>query len=115
MAIIGNTSLTVGIAMVPLVYVKTIMATVPFWASIASYLLIGETIGCFSKVCMLTGFIGVCIIAFSPYVLDESIKEVDAGAAYGIESVAAANLIGCGLILINSLSQGLVTTSTRIM
>ena len=112
-AILGNTSMTVGTALVPLVYVKTINATVPFWASLASYVLIGEVINRCSKIAMAVGFVGVAVIAFSPYVLDEDIAQPK--GFYGIDNPATANVIGCSMILVSSCAQGLVTTSTRMM
>ena len=66
----GNTAMTFGIAIVPLVYQQTIVATAPFWASIFAFCFIGETIGCFSKVAMLVSFGGVILIACSPYILN---------------------------------------------
>lgn len=71
----GNTAMTFGIALVPLVYQQTIVATAPFWASIFAFCLIGETIGCFSKVAMLISFAGVILIACSDIILDEEVSE----------------------------------------
>lgn len=67
--VLGNTVMTFGIVLVPLVYQQTIGATVPFWATIAGFIIIGETIGCFDKVAMMISFMGVLLISCSPYIL----------------------------------------------
>lgn len=121
----GNTSMTFGIALVPLVYQQTIGATTPFWAAICGFCIIGETIGCPTKVAMLISFFGVILIAISPYILTSEAETVEIGdeATQSTESESGgetisfgmANLIGCALILTNAACQGLVAAMTRIM
>jgi hypothetical protein len=65
---------------------------------------------------MVLCFIGVVLIACSPYVVeDESVKIDEAPTHHGMSSASIANLIGCSLIMLNSVCQGLVNTMTRIM
>ena len=67
---------------------------------------------------MLVSFFGVVIIACSPYILheaNESIDEASGGSSIGTLSTGLANLIGCSLILVNSVAQGLVAVATRLM
>ena len=110
----GNTAMTFGIALVPLVFQQTIGATVPFWASLCAFCIIGETIGCFTSVAMLVSFLGVVIIACSPYILSDT-ADTDANTENEVMSDGTANLIGCSLILCNALCQGLVAVTTRMM
>ena len=87
----------------------------PFWAAICGYLLINETIGLFTMVAMIISFGGVALIACSPYIIKDGEAESEEVQQYGISSVGLANLVGCLLILVNSLAQGLVAVTTRMM
>lgn len=109
----GNTAMTFGIVLIPLVYQQTINGTTPFWAALAGYIVIGETIGNFTKAAMLVSFCGVVIIACSPYILNEASDTVEEAST--TLSTELANLIGCTLILFNSVAQGLVAVATRMM
>ena len=65
--VFGNTSMTFGIALVPLVCQSTLQGTSPFWAAIFAFFIVGETLSCFMLVCMAVAFSGVVLIATSPY------------------------------------------------
>ena len=79
----------------------------PIWASLCGLCLIGERIGKFTVVAMLVSFCGVMVISCSPYILktvdlNSVDTEIDTNS-YGISSVGTANLVGCSLILVNSI------------
>ena len=71
----GNTAMTFGIALVPLVFQQTISATAPFWAALCGFCIIGETISCVTSVAMVVSFLGVATVACSPYILGESTED----------------------------------------
>ena len=62
---IGFTSITYGVAMVPLVVQQTLFNTAPFWASILGYFFNGERITSYEIMAMLISFGGVLMISFS--------------------------------------------------
>jgi len=116
LGVFGNTVMTFAIALVPLIYQQTIGATVPFWAAILGFCMIGETIGTCTKYAMVISFAFVVLIAFSPYILgDGEVSVSGTELAYGIESQGFANLLGSLLILINAICNGAVSVATRLM
>ena len=65
---------------------------------------------------MVVCFAGVVLIACSDYVLGDEAAEIgEEPAQDGMSSSAIANLIGCSLLMLNSICQGLVNTMTRMM
>ena len=72
---VGFTSITFGVALVPLVVQSTIFNTAPFWTAILGWLFLNETISRFEVLAMALSFAGVVCIAFSNSVSDESSGE----------------------------------------
>ena len=62
---IGFTSITFGVALVPLVVQNTIFNTAPFWASLLGWLFLKESITTFEIIAMILSFGGVVTIALS--------------------------------------------------
>ena len=64
-ATIALTSITFGIAMVPIVVQTTIFNTAPFWTTFLAWCVLGDKISCFEIVAMIISFGGVVLIALS--------------------------------------------------
>lgn len=62
---VGFTTLTFGVALVPLVVFNSIFNTAPFWATALGYLVLGEKIGSLEIVTMLLSFGAVMTISVS--------------------------------------------------
>ena len=69
---VGFTTFTFGVALVPLVVQNTIFNTAPFWASLLGWCFLKEYITKFEIVAMILSFGGVCAIAISNKVSNET-------------------------------------------
>jgi drug/metabolite transporter (DMT)-like permease len=71
-----------GIPLLPLGIVTMVANTKPFWATIISFLFIGETLGKFEICAMLCSFAGILLVSFSKQIEGTPEDEVKVGSKY---------------------------------
>lgn len=110
---IGFTTITFGVAMVPLVVQQTLFNTAPFWASMLGWFFNSEKISGFEILAMLVSFGGVLCIALSGHSNDD-----DSATAVGTkeeDKIPGSHLIGSGLVFCTSWCYAFVGILTRRM
>lgn len=111
---IGFTSITFGVAMVPLLVQNTIFNTAPFWAALLGFFFLGEVITSFEIFAMIVSFGGVVLIALSNSATGSS-ESADTAAVDTIDYSSGKQILGCCLIFLTSLCYAFVSIVTRKM
>ena len=106
---IGFTSITYGVAMVPLVVQNTIFNTAPFWASILGWVINKEKITTLEIIALILSFGGVFCVTFAGH----NKKNESEAVSDTSSSVNGSHLLGSCLVLITSWCYASVTILTR--
>ena len=109
---IGFTSITFGVALVPLVVQNTIFNTAPFWASLLGFCFLKEYITKFEICAMVFSFGGVCMISAPNR---EATAEVADEGSEEVANSSSKELLGSGLIFCTAWCYATVSILTRKM
>ena len=75
-ATIGFTTITFGVAMVPLVVQNTIFNTAPFWSSLLGWIFLSEAITPFEIVAMILSFGAIILITMSSALKNDETADI---------------------------------------
>lgn len=108
---IGFTTLTFGVALVPLVVQNSIFNTAPFWATALGYLILNEKIGILEIFAMILSFAAVLTISVSQARTELPPEEEQTAHTKS----GSLKFLGCSLIFFVSIIYATVSVLTRKM
>lgn len=109
---LGFTTITFGVALVPLVVQNTIFNTAPFWASLLSFCFLKEYITKFEICAMILSFGGVCMISVPNEATGEEIADEESEE---VGTSSSKQILGSGLIFCTAWCYATVSILTRKM